>query len=89
MYCNLFAEAGLMPKKRLARFIISPEAALPPGTPLSAGHFVVGQAVDVYGKTYSSIIMTIFFNNFSVCEFSNFFLIESIMASKVLLNAGV
>ena len=60
MYCNLFAEAGLMPKKRLARFIISPEAALPPGTPLSAGHFVVGQAVDVYGKTYSSIIMTIF-----------------------------
>jgi len=51
MYCNLFAEAGLMPKKRLARFIISPEASLPPGTPLTAGHFVVGQAVDVYGKT--------------------------------------
>lgn len=51
MYCNLFAEAGVMPKKRLARFIITPDAALPPGTPLSAGHFVVGQAVDVYGKT--------------------------------------
>lgn len=51
MYCNLFAEAGVMPKKRLARFIVTPDAALPPGTPLSAGHFVVGQAVDVYGKT--------------------------------------
>nr|CAG4649387.1 EOG090X07HN [Scapholeberis mucronata]SVE93663.1 EOG090X07HN [Scapholeberis mucronata] len=50
-YCNLFAEAGLMPKKRLARFIVSPDAALPPCTPLSAGHFVVGQAVDVMGKT--------------------------------------
>nr|CAG4637064.1 EOG090X07HN [Ceriodaphnia reticulata]SVE72981.1 EOG090X07HN [Ceriodaphnia reticulata] len=50
-YCNLFAEAGLMPKKRLARFIITPNAALPPCTPITAGHFVIGQAVDVYGKT--------------------------------------
>ena len=73
MYCNLFAEAGLMPKKRLARFIISPEAALPPGTPLSAGHFVVGQAVDVYGKTYSSIIMTIFLIISAYVNFPIFF----------------
>nr|CAG4647105.1 EOG090X07HN [Megafenestra aurita]SVE92435.1 EOG090X07HN [Megafenestra aurita] len=50
-YCNLFADVGLMPKKRLSRFIITPDAAIPPGTPLYASHFVVGQAVDVYGKT--------------------------------------
>nr|CAG4644843.1 EOG090X07HN [Leptodora kindtii] len=50
-YCNLFADAGLMPKKRLARFLITPNAALPPCTPLTANHFVVGQHVDVYGKT--------------------------------------
>nr|CAG4647957.1 EOG090X07HN [Moina brachiata]SVE93054.1 EOG090X07HN [Moina brachiata] len=50
-YCSLFAESGLMPKKRLARFLVTPDAALPPCTPLTASHFVVGQAVDVYGKT--------------------------------------
>ncbi|KZS18953.1 Mitochondrial ribosomal protein L3 [Daphnia magna] len=50
-YCSLFNEVGLLPKKRLARFIVTPNAVLPPCTPLTAGHFVVGQAVDVYGKT--------------------------------------
>jgi len=50
-YCDLFTEAGLMPKKRLARFLITPNSALLPSTPLNAGHFLVGQVVDVYGKT--------------------------------------
>nr|CAG4650205.1 EOG090X07HN [Sida crystallina] len=50
-YCQLFAESGLMPKKRLARFLITSNAVLPPCTPLTAGHFCVGQHVDVYGKT--------------------------------------
>nr|SVE76430.1 EOG090X07HN [Daphnia longispina] len=50
-YCNLFASVGLMPKKTLSRFIITPNAALPPCTPITAGHFVVGQAVDISGKT--------------------------------------
>ncbi|XP_046464128.1 39S ribosomal protein L3, mitochondrial-like [Daphnia pulex] len=50
-YCNLFSEVGLLPKKTLSRFIITPNAALPPCTPITAGHFLVGQAVDVYGKT--------------------------------------
>nr|CAG4638493.1 EOG090X07HN [Cyclestheria hislopi] len=50
-YCNLFSEVGLMPKKRLTRFLITPNAAIPPCTPLTAGHFHIGQYVDVYGKT--------------------------------------
>jgi len=50
-YCSLFTEAGVMPKKRLARFLITPNSALLPSTPLSANHFLVGQTVDVYGKT--------------------------------------
>jgi len=50
-YCDLFTESGVMPKKRLARFLITPNSALLPSTPLSAGHFLVGQTVDVYGKT--------------------------------------
>ena len=40
-----------MPKKILARFLITPDAALPPCTALTANHFDVGQFVDVYGKT--------------------------------------
>lgn len=40
-----------MPKKLLARFHVSPEAALQPGTPLFATHFKVGQYVDIRGKT--------------------------------------
>lgn len=50
-YCGLFAESGVMPKAVLHRFLISPEAALPAGTPLSVSHFRVGDAVDVRGKT--------------------------------------
>jgi large subunit ribosomal protein L3 len=40
-----------MPTKILSRFLISPEAAVQPGTPLYASHFRVGDYVDVRGKT--------------------------------------
>ncbi|XP_055382549.1 39S ribosomal protein L3, mitochondrial [Condylostylus longicornis] len=50
-YCGLFKDSGIMPKKHLARFVISPEAALSPGTPLNVTHFRVGDFVDVRGKT--------------------------------------
>lgn len=50
-YVGLFKNSGVMPKKNISRFIISPEAALPPGTPLNASHFRVGDYVDVRGKT--------------------------------------
>nr|CAG4651877.1 EOG090X07HN [Triops cancriformis] len=50
-YCNLFADSGLMPKKRLTRFLITPNAALLPGTPITAAHYRVGDFVDVAGKT--------------------------------------
>lgn len=50
-YAGLFKGSGVMPKKNLSRFIISPEAALLPGTPLNATHFRVGDYVDVRGRT--------------------------------------
>ncbi|KAK5646621.1 hypothetical protein RI129_005085 [Pyrocoelia pectoralis] len=50
-YCMLFKNSGVIPKKHLARFFISPDAALPPGTPITAQHFSVGNYVDVRGLT--------------------------------------
>jgi len=50
-YCGLFTESAVMPKIKLTRFLVSPEAALPLGTPLYATHFQVGQYVDISGKT--------------------------------------
>lgn len=50
-YNGIFTEAGVMPKKRLTRFTISPDAALPPGTPLFATHFRAGDFVNVAGVT--------------------------------------
>lgn len=50
-YAGLFKDSGVMPKRNLSRFIISPEAALLPGTQLHATHFRVGDFVDVRGKT--------------------------------------
>lgn len=50
-YCGLFKDSGVMPKKILSRFLISPTAALMPGTPLNVDHFRVGDFVDVRGKT--------------------------------------
>lgn len=50
-YCGLFNEAGVLPKKKISKFLCSDNAKLPPGTPLYATHFKVGDFVDVYGKT--------------------------------------
>lgn len=50
-YNGLFTEAGVMPKVKLSKFIITPNAVIQPGTPLSAAHFRVGDYVDIYGKT--------------------------------------
>ncbi|XKL67562.1 hypothetical protein PGB90_003053 [Kerria lacca] len=50
-YCGLFFKQGLMPKNKLGRFLISPEAVIQPGTPLYVNHFRVGQYVDVRGQT--------------------------------------
>jgi len=50
-YTGLFRDSGVVPKKNLARFIVSPEAQLEPGTPLNVNHFGIGDFVDVRGKT--------------------------------------
>ncbi|XP_011865764.1 PREDICTED: 39S ribosomal protein L3, mitochondrial [Vollenhovia emeryi] len=50
-YYGLFNDTGVMPKRVLRRFIISPQAALQPGTPLFATHFKPGEIVDIRGKT--------------------------------------
>lgn len=50
-YAGLFNASGIMPKRLLRRFIISPQAALQPGTPLYASHFKPGDFVDIRGKT--------------------------------------
>ncbi|KAK9888437.1 hypothetical protein WA026_000685 [Henosepilachna vigintioctopunctata] len=50
-YCGIFKGSGVIPKKFLARFFVSPEAVLPPGTLLTAMHFPVGHYVDIRGKT--------------------------------------
>lgn len=49
-YCGLFTDSGLMPKRYLARFPVSENALIRPGTPLTASHFTIGQAVDVSGR---------------------------------------
>ncbi|XP_015600488.1 39S ribosomal protein L3, mitochondrial [Cephus cinctus] len=50
-YCGVFNESGVLPKRMLGRFLISPNAALQPGTPLYAAHFKPGDYVDIRGKT--------------------------------------
>ncbi|XP_060080259.1 large ribosomal subunit protein uL3m-like [Ylistrum balloti] len=50
-YNNLFLEAGVPPKRKLTRFLVTPNAAIQPGTPLSVMHFRVGDFVDVQAKT--------------------------------------
>lgn len=50
-YCGIFNSAGMLPKRHLCRFMVSPEAALPTGTPLFATHFRIGDCVDVRAKT--------------------------------------
>lgn len=50
-YCGLFSSVGMMPKRHLSRFLITPNAVLPTGTPLFATHFRVGDYIDVKAKT--------------------------------------
>ncbi|CAD0196022.1 unnamed protein product [Chrysodeixis includens] len=50
-YCGIFNNVGILPKKHLFRFMVSPESYLPPGTPLSATHFRVGDHIDIRAKT--------------------------------------
>ena len=50
-YCGLFTDSGLMPKRYLARFPVTENATIQPGTSLTASHFSVGQWVDVFGRT--------------------------------------
>jgi len=50
-YLGFFKYSGVAPKRNLSRFIISPEAAILPGTQLNVNHFRVGDYVDVRGKT--------------------------------------
>ena len=46
-----FARVKVEPKKKLVEFRVGADALLEPGATLSAAHFVVGQHVDVSGKT--------------------------------------
>ncbi|XP_055298649.1 39S ribosomal protein L3, mitochondrial [Sitodiplosis mosellana] len=50
-YCGLFRESGVLPKRHLGRFLVTPNAKLLPGTPLNVTHFRVGDFVDIRGKT--------------------------------------
>lgn len=52
-YHNLFVEAGVPPKRKLTRFLVTPDAAIQPGTPLNALHFKAGDYVDCSAKTIS------------------------------------
>ena len=46
-----FAKAGVEPKQKLAEFRVSDDNLVDVGAELSAGHFLVGQKVDVTGVT--------------------------------------
>jgi len=50
-YCGLFTDSGVMPKKLLARFPVTPNALIQPGTPLNAAHFEPGQFIDAQART--------------------------------------
>ncbi|XP_075992523.1 mitochondrial ribosomal protein L3 [Anticarsia gemmatalis] len=50
-YCGQFDRAGMLPKQHLCRFMVSPNAYIPPGTPLYATHFRPGDYIDVRAKT--------------------------------------
>ncbi|CAL7949310.1 unnamed protein product [Xylocopa violacea] len=50
-YYGIFNAAGVTPKQTLMRFVVSPDAALQPGTVLNAVHFKPGEFIDIRGKT--------------------------------------
>jgi large subunit ribosomal protein L3 len=46
-----FSRAKIEPKKRLVEFVVSDDSMVEVGSEITAGHFVVGQFVDVVGTT--------------------------------------
>lgn len=50
-YNHLFRNAGVPPKRKLTKFMITQNAAVKPGTPLYANHYRPGDYVDVAAKT--------------------------------------
>lgn len=50
-YSGLFTKAGILPKRKLTRFFVTHNAAIKPGTELTANHFRVGDKVIVEGRT--------------------------------------
>jgi len=50
-YNGLFVKAGVPPKRWLTRFLVTPDAAVEPGTQLSVNHFKVGDYVDCQART--------------------------------------
>ena len=47
----MFEKCGVMPKKKLTKFLVTDNAVLQPGTPLHATHFRPGDYVDISGYT--------------------------------------
>lgn len=56
-YCGLFNSVGMLPKRFLCRFMVTPNAVLQTGTPLLATHFRVGDHIDVRAKTLVTIFV--------------------------------
>jgi large subunit ribosomal protein L3 len=50
-YVKMFNEAGIPPKRKVTRFVITEDAKLPPGTQLHIDHFRVGDYVDCQART--------------------------------------
>ncbi|XP_067932605.1 large ribosomal subunit protein uL3-like [Watersipora subatra] len=50
-YNQLFTKSGVLPKRKLTKFVVTEDAAIAPGTPLSAQHFRVGDYMDIQART--------------------------------------
>jgi len=50
-YAAMFSAVGLLPKRKLTRFLVTDNAVLSPGTPLHATHFRPGDRLDIAGYT--------------------------------------
>ena len=66
MYCGLFNEAGVLPKRKITRFYVSPESILEPGKNLIKLVYVVPlvlfcilSALSMHGRVQIPIIYTV------------------------------
>lgn len=50
---EIFKNSGLPPKRKVSKFMVTPNAALQPGTPLYAAHYRVGDYIDIGAHTYA------------------------------------